>query len=212
MSPGLPASGGNLTFDDIYPVGSIYMSMTSTNPSLLFGGTWESIPGRFLVGVGDNGASGNANLNLAALATGGEKQHLLTSAESGTTAHGHNNTIGAKTPKFTHSITQPVFALPSHTHKMANGTVVYSTSNNNKAYTMSGSTGNYSTNTNPELNTYGPNTTPNCTRSTNVAVGDHAATACTMSGSVSNATAASASSAHNNLPPYLAVYIWKRVV
>ncbi|MGN0967161.1 MAG: phage baseplate protein [Candidatus Coprovivens sp.] len=32
----------------LYPIGSIYMSVNSTNPSQLFGGTWEQISGRFL--------------------------------------------------------------------------------------------------------------------------------------------------------------------
>lgn len=38
--------------DSVYPVGSIYMSVNSTDPSELFGGTWEQIAqGRTLVGV-----------------------------------------------------------------------------------------------------------------------------------------------------------------
>lgn len=38
--------------DLIYPVGSIYLSVNSTNPSTSFGGTWEQIAnGRTLVGV-----------------------------------------------------------------------------------------------------------------------------------------------------------------
>lgn len=35
-----------------YPVGSIYMSVNSTNPGELFGGTWEQIQGRFLLEQG----------------------------------------------------------------------------------------------------------------------------------------------------------------
>lgn len=38
-------------FNKIYPVGSIYMSVSSTNPSILFGGTWTKIEGRFLYGT-----------------------------------------------------------------------------------------------------------------------------------------------------------------
>ena len=42
--------GGNL-IDYIYPVGSIYMSVNSTNPQILFGGTWSQLKDRFLLGV-----------------------------------------------------------------------------------------------------------------------------------------------------------------
>lgn len=45
--------GGGLTFDDIYPIGSIYLSVNSTDPGLLFGGTWQRIKDRFLLGAGD---------------------------------------------------------------------------------------------------------------------------------------------------------------
>ena len=49
-----------------------------------------------------------------------------------------------------------------------------------------------------------------CTRSTDVAITAHAATDCTMSGSVSNNTATDATSAHTNMPPFQAVYVWYR--
>lgn len=38
-------------WDQIYPVGSIYITANATNPSVLFGGTWEQLKGKFLVGV-----------------------------------------------------------------------------------------------------------------------------------------------------------------
>lgn len=37
----------------VYPVGSIYMSVNDTDPSLLFHGTWERIKDRFLLASGD---------------------------------------------------------------------------------------------------------------------------------------------------------------
>lgn len=46
------SSSSSLTFNDIYPVGSIYMSINNTNPSNYFGGSWQQFAkGRTLVGV-----------------------------------------------------------------------------------------------------------------------------------------------------------------
>ena len=56
-------SGGGLSFDDVYPVGSIYMSVNSTSPQTLFGGTWEQIKDKFLLSSGDtynNGSTGGS--------------------------------------------------------------------------------------------------------------------------------------------------------
>ena len=42
----------NDVLNTVYPIGAICLSMNSTNPSSLFGGTWEQIAsGRILVGV-----------------------------------------------------------------------------------------------------------------------------------------------------------------
>ena len=55
-------------FELIYPVGSIYMSVNSTSPASLFGGTWEQIKDTFLLSAGDTytaGATGgSATKNL----------------------------------------------------------------------------------------------------------------------------------------------------
>lgn len=58
--------------DNLYPIGSIYMSMNNTNPSTLFGGTWEAISGKFLLA---------ADTTYTAGSTGGEATHALTEAE-----------------------------------------------------------------------------------------------------------------------------------
>ena len=41
-----------------YPVGSIYLSINSTSPDELFGGTWEQIKDTFLLACGDTYAAG----------------------------------------------------------------------------------------------------------------------------------------------------------
>lgn len=56
----------------IYPVGSIYMSVNSTSPATLFGGTWEPISGRFLLAAGGGYSAGD---------TGGEAFHTLNISE-----------------------------------------------------------------------------------------------------------------------------------
>lgn len=58
----------------VYPVGSIYISTTATNPSSLFGGTWVAFAtGRTLVGIN----TGDTDFNTSQK-TGGSKTHTHT--------------------------------------------------------------------------------------------------------------------------------------
>ena len=67
----------------LYPIGSIYMNIQDTNPSVFFGGTWERIAkGRTLVGVDENDPMFNESL-----LTGGEKTHELSVEEMPKHAH-----------------------------------------------------------------------------------------------------------------------------
>lgn len=62
-SGNISVGGGGLSIDDVYPIGSIYMSVNSTSPQTLFGGTWEQIKDKFLLSCGDtynNGATGGS--------------------------------------------------------------------------------------------------------------------------------------------------------
>ena len=56
--------------NSVYPVGSIYMSVNSTSPATLFGGTWVELQGRFLLGrsssYGNGSTGGRSNLTLRA--------------------------------------------------------------------------------------------------------------------------------------------------
>ena len=64
--------GSNFILDNVYPVGSIYMNVNSTNPGTLFGGTWEQIQGRFLLGMSSSYPAGSQ---------GGEAEHTLKKRE-----------------------------------------------------------------------------------------------------------------------------------
>lgn len=70
--------------DMIYPVGSIYMSVNSSNPGSLFGGTWEKMPaGRVLIPEGES----DWGTEYEAGSTGGEATHTLTVEELPTHKH-----------------------------------------------------------------------------------------------------------------------------
>ena len=127
-------------FDIMYPVGSIYISITMSSPASLFGGSWEKITDCFLLAAGGK---------YGVLSTGGEENHQLTEVE-----------------------------MPSHSHKMfVSGTSVEATVAS--AYLNSNA---FTTN----AKTYRA-----ANAQFNLEVGGNAA--------------------HNNMPPYLAVYMWKRV-
>lgn len=122
--------------DNIYPIGSIFISTDTTNPSTYFGGTWERIKGRFLLAADDS--------TYKIGSTGGEATHALTINE-----------------------------MPSHGH-------------NYEAYIDKDPLGGYD-----KVLVYGnPAGTQYYTF---------------------NVFPTGGSQPHNNMPPYLAVYIWKRI-
>ena len=74
----------NNVFLKTYPVGSIYISTSSTNPSTIYGGTWERYgQGKTLVGLNESETEFNT-INK----TGGEKTHTLTINEM--PSHNHD--------------------------------------------------------------------------------------------------------------------------
>ncbi|KIS17962.1 DUF859 family phage minor structural protein [Streptococcus equi] len=79
--------------DMIYPVGSIYISISSSNPSYTMGGTWQRFAnGKTLVGVDEYDSDFNSPNR-----TGGEKAHQTTVEEM--PSHSHQfNTEAAGSP------------------------------------------------------------------------------------------------------------------
>lgn len=128
--------GSNYILDNVYPVGSIYMSVNSTNPANLFGGTWEQIQGKFLFGMDSSYPAGS---------TGGEITHKLTIDE-----------------------------MPEHEH------IIY--------YPNGGGP-------------YG---------NANISYPEGSGTNMTWCAEMCKTASTGGGAAHNNMPPYLSVYIWKR--
>lgn len=104
-------------------------------------------------------------------------------------AHGHTHTITATTPKLTHSIT----TQPSFTYNAPKSVNVSRAALSSQKRTV-----------------YNSNNTPNASISTNASITAHAATNCTMSGSVTDKAAFTCNNnggnlSHVNMQPYIAI-------
>lgn len=76
------------SIDQMYPIGSVYISTTETNPADYFGGTWEAYgQGRTIIGAGTGTDTNSTSQTFAGGSTGGEYKHTLTLAEA--PAHTH---------------------------------------------------------------------------------------------------------------------------
>lgn len=148
-------------FDAIYPVGSIYLSVSDINPAEFFGGTW--VPwgsGRVPVGVSDDDADFSK-----VETTGGEKTHKLTESEM--PKHTHN-------PLTTNSDYPATSFLQGHSINRKK-VAINPSSADEVRYAFVGA--------NEELN--------------NLVYG-------------STTDTAGGGTAHNNMPPYITCYMFKR--
>ena len=85
-----------------YPVGSIYISYESTSPASIYGGSWEQITGRFLLGAGDTysaGTTGGATtVALSASTTMRQHNHGFTGSRGYSSGSSYNRlTIRGRT-------------------------------------------------------------------------------------------------------------------
>ena len=115
---------------EMYPVGSIYMSTSGTNPSSFLGGTWVAW-GSGRVPVGVNTSDGNFNTIEK---TGGESSHTLTVAEMPSHTHtftGNSVTTGGN------SVT-PTASFSGSTVNTGNNSVTPTASFTGKAVTSGG--------------------------------------------------------------------------
>jgi hypothetical protein len=92
----------NNLVDVFYPVGTVYTSFNSTDPSILFGGTWESIVDRFLYCANIVGGSGvigeSTKITIANLPAYNHRSSGLTTNSTGAHTHrlrGYGNTLGS---------------------------------------------------------------------------------------------------------------------
>ena len=156
-----------ISFDQIYPIGAIYMSTVSTNPATLFKiGNWEALPaGRVLLAQGTS----TWGVNYSAGGTGGEDKHTLTVSESAP----HNHTGSATTSGSTH--THALTMQASHGESGNGGVPRFS-----------------------DGDVWSPYKTQNLS-----AAGEHSHTI-----TINNS---GGGQAHNNMQPYLSVYMWKRI-
>ena len=80
----------NNIYPNPFPVGAIYMSVDSRNPSSIFGGKWEQIKDRFLLCAGDTYKSGSTGGSASHNHTTGN--HTLTVDEMPSHRHTIDNT------------------------------------------------------------------------------------------------------------------------
>ena len=219
-----------IQIDNIYPVGSIYISTVSTNPGTLFGGTWETFgAGRFLI---------SQNSTYTAGSTGGSS----TMAHTHTLAHTHsqvattsgapsNNTSGGPSTTNTGSTAITVAQMPYHGHIVAlhNQAGTQATAYWYNGATKQNSTGAKVTSVSWVGATFnaaqsgngdqaggaqpvggGGGHTHTLNSHTHTLSSHTHSTSATTTGGASTTTTSAASNT-SCMPPYISVYMWKRV-
>lgn len=178
--------GTNSLLDKVYPVGSIYISVNNTSPSILFGGEWEQIQEKFLLSAGDTHTAGT---------TGGEFTHTLTTDEM--PQHNHtasSNSTGDHThTRGTMEISGGISDTINASNPQSSGAFNWTGKNWFWGFPGGDGGGSASFDFSASRNWSGA-TSENGAHTHTITVNNNGS-----------------GNAHNNTPPYLAVYMWKRV-
>lgn len=194
------SDGSSFTFssfklDNVYPVGSIYMSTSPTNPHNLFGGTWEAYAqGRVLIGVGEGTDANGVKKTFNAGATGGEYEHTLTVGEM--PSHNHSATSQSSG---SHGHTGTSASAGSHSHTVAAYSITSSGTYRYQTETSNEKTHDKVLDYDIQINANGAHT-----HSVTIKSGGSHSHGITVNNTGNG-------NAHAVIQPYIGVYIWRRV-
>lgn len=210
-------------FEQIYPVGSIYISVNSTNPQSLFGGTWEQLQNQFLLAAGSSYSAGS---------TGGSATHTHTNPNTSTlnaNTGNWNGTSGAYSGT-SGSTAITTAQMPAHTH--ARGTMnitggfkicggeggldhfygaFYSKKTGQQAFTPERwFEGSGYADFDASRNWTGSTSSVGSGQGHTHSIPSHTHSVPSHSHSMNHSHTVDSTGASSNMPPYLAVYMWKR--
>lgn len=191
------------TASKLYPIGSVYISFNSADPSTLFGGTWQRLKDTFLLVNGDSYAPNT---------TGGSATKTI--AVSNMPSHNHSVSSSGS---HSHSATTSTAGNHSHTRGSMNITGTFDGNVNNGSSAKTGAfyytgrefTGSDGSDDRPggvvgfEASrswTGSTNTTGNHTHTVSLSGGNHTHTTTNVGGGTPL----------NIMPPYTTVYAWRR--
>lgn len=174
--------------DLLHPIGSLYWSNESTDPSILFGGVWSQIKDKFILGTGDTHANGS---------TGGSETVTLTIDE----IPSHNHDMDAN-GNHTHGISDP----------MRNGAGIDLSGTVEQLYgSNTGGTGTPNVFQSQKINTNdfsGTQTRGRFNIDLNV---NHNHEMSENGSHVHEIQNNGGGGAHENMPPYITKYCWERI-